>query len=391
MAERIEIDSLVVGGGAAGLFLLRALRAAGHGALLVERSALGTGQTTSSQGILHAGVKYALGGVAGDDAQEASEAAAMWSGMLEGRGMADLRGLRVLAREEYLWRTAGLKGAAGMLGARLALRTRPEAIEASRRPAWLDGVAGDVLTLPETVIDPRDLLARLAAAEPGRIALGEVRSLAGGPDGWAVGVRAGAHAVQVLARRVFLCAGEGNEALLAMAGLAGAEPMQRRPLRQAMVRGALPMVFGHCIDGAKTRITVTSDTSPEGTVWHVGCEIAERGPELAEDAFLDRARTEIAACLPAVDLRGVEWSSYLVQRAEPRTTGGRRPSSVHVRAHGSLVAVWPVKLVMAPRAAVAAMEHAGSATGLGAVWPAGRDAPPLAARPWETAAWRRLP
>lgn len=391
MAERIEIDALVVGGGVAGLFLLRALRGAGQAALLVERAALGTGQTTSSQGILHAGVKYALGGVAGDDAREASEAAAMWTGMLEGRGMADLRGLRVLAREEYLWRTASLLGAAGMLGARLALRTRPEAVEGAQRPAWLAGVAGDVLTLPETVIDPRDLLARLADGQAGQLARGAVQAIRVEPDGCDATIVAGAGQVEVRARRVFLCAGEGNEALLGLAGLASAEPMQRRPLRQAMVRGDLPMVFGHCIDGAKTRITVTSDTCPEGVVWHVGGELAERGPDVAEGAFLERARREIGACLPAVDFGRAEWSSYLVQRAEPRTGGGRRPSSVHVRAHGAVVAVWPVKLVMAPRAAAVALEHAARGAGGDARWPAGWEAPALAPRPWETASWSRLP
>ena len=391
MAGPIEIDSLVVGGGAAGLFLLRSLLSAGHAALLIERTALGTGQTTSSQGILHAGVKYALGGVAGDDAQEASEAAALWTGMLEGRGAADLRGLRVLAREEWLWRTASLMGMAGMLGARLALRTRPEAVEAARRPAWLEGVSGDVLALAETVIDPRDLMVRLAAGLEGRLALGEVRTITPGPMSCEVAVATAAGALAVRARRVFLCAGEGNEALLAMAGLSGAEPMQRRPLRQAMVRGALPMVFGHCIDGAKTRVTVTSDTSAEGTVWHVGGELAERGSDMDEAEFLVRAKRELAACLPAVDLKPVEWSSYLVQRAEPRTTGGRRPASAHARAHGGVVAVWPVKLVMAPSAAMAAMRSAGAATGGSGAWPAGVAPPMPAPRPWEIASWSRLP
>ena len=57
MSEPILIDVLIVGGGAAGLFALHALRGAGASVLLVENNSLGFGQTTSSQGILHAGVK----------------------------------------------------------------------------------------------------------------------------------------------------------------------------------------------------------------------------------------------------------------------------------------------------------------------------------------------
>jgi len=391
MADAIQVDALVVGGGVAGLFTLHALREAGCSALLIESRALGFGQTTSSQGILHAGVKYALGGVAGEDANEASEAAAMWGNFLQGRSGPDLRGIRVLATHEYLWRTASLMGAAGMLGARLALRTRPAVVEPSQRPAWLAGVRGDVLSLPETVIDPADLSRRLAAAAPGGIALGQVRAIRAEPASATVEIEGDGRSARVLARRVFLCAGAGNEALLALAGLGVREPMQRRPLRQAMVRGPLPLVFGHCIDGARTRITVTSDTDDGRTVWHIGGELAEKGPAMQPDAFVRHARDEVAACMPGVSLAGAEWSSYAVDRAEPRIPDARRPSSAHVQAHGSVVVTWPVKLVLAPRAAQAAVEHIRASRDGADRWPEGWAAPPLAARPWQDATWTSLP
>ena len=105
MTEPLIIDALIVGGGCAGLFALNALRDAGMSALLVENNSLGFGQTTSSQGILHAGVKYSLGGLAGDDAKEASEAAHEWVDMLDGK-MVDLKNVRVLTRECFLWRSS---------------------------------------------------------------------------------------------------------------------------------------------------------------------------------------------------------------------------------------------------------------------------------------------
>ncbi len=387
----IRIDALVVGGGVAGLFTLDALVRAGRNALLVERHALGLGQTTSSQGILHAGVKYALGGVAGDDAEEAAAAASLWKAMLAGLDSPDLSGLRTLASHEFLWRTAGLLGAAGMLGARLALQTRPEVVAQAERPAWLTGVRGEVFRLGEVVIDPRDLLDRLRAPHAERVALGEVTALTAQGSSAAVTVAMPEGPLRIQASQVFLTAGEGNEALLALAGQQANEPMQRRPLRQAMVQGRLPWVFGHCIDGAKTRVTVTSDETSRGVVWHVGGELAERGPALDEAAFLDHARRELMACLPGADLRGAEFSSYLVQRAEPRTTSGRRPASVHVRATGPLVTLWPVKLVMAPRAAAqATAASVPPAAGADGRWPTGVPRPALAPRPWEEATWRRL-
>jgi glycine/D-amino acid oxidase-like deaminating enzyme len=387
------IDALVVGGGVVGLFTAHALRQRGCSTLVVEREALGTGQTTSSQGILHAGVKYSLGGRAGEDAREASEAAARWTDFMDGSAGPDLRGLRVLTRSEYLWRSTGLMGVAGMLGARLALRTRPEAVGTAERPAWLEGVQGDVLTLSETVIDPADLLSRLAAPMQGSIGLGTVGAIRlTSPDQVDVTVHEpGGARTEIRARRVFLCAGAGNESLIGLAGLGLVEPMQRRPLRQAMVRGPLPMVFGHCIDGAKTRVTITSDAHGDQTVWHVGGELAEHGPDMAPEAFLHKARHELSACLPAIDFRACEWSSYMVDRAEPRTREGRRPSRSHVRAHGPIVAVWPVKLVLAPRAADEAAGLASTTTGDSATWPSGWPVPRVATRPWDHATWSRLP
>jgi hypothetical protein len=92
-----------------------------------------------------------------------------------------------------------------------------------------------------------------------------------------------------------------------------------------------------------------------------------------------------------VDLREAEWSSYLVDRAEPRTRDGRRPSAAHVSAAGRVVTVWPVKLVLAPRAAREAVVHAEPSGAASAGWPAGWPVPAVAARPWHEAAWSRLP
>lgn len=388
---RVRADALVVGGGAAGLFTLDALTRAGRHALLLESVALGTGQTTSSQGILHAGVKYALGGVTGDDAVEAASAARFWRGMLAGTSAPDLATVRTLTEHEFLWRTSGFMGAAGMLGARLALRTRPETVTPQERPEWLAGVKGDVLRLAETVIDPRDLLRRLAHLHSGRLALGSVQALTRSHGAWQVDTLVGGRRCVVEVRQVFLAAGHGNAALLALAGHAAREPMQRRPLRQAMVRGPLPWVFGHCIDGARTRVTITSDESPHGVVWHVGGELAERGASMEPAAFVLHAREELRACLPGADLARAEWSSYAVDRAEPASPGGRRPPSAHVREHEGVITIWPVKLVMAPRAAELACNLAAPASGAEDGWPAQAPRPDLAARPWETATWERLP
>ncbi|MSR34318.1 MAG: FAD-dependent oxidoreductase [Phycisphaerales bacterium] len=393
MSEPIIIDALIVGGGCAGLFALNALHAAGMSALLVENNSLGFGQTTSSQGILHAGVKYSLGGLAGDDAKEASDAAHEWIDMLDG-GSLNLKNVRVLTRQCYLWRTSGLRGAAGMLGAKLALRTRPESMHESERPAWLAGVSGDVLTLAETVIDPRSLLEELANPHANSLLKGRVISVSQSANHVDIEIES-SRRVLVRAQHLIVSAGLGNQDILGLANVADT-PMQQRPLRQAMVRGALPMVFGHCIDGAKTRITVTSDVSTgdaRDVVWHVGGQIAEDGPAMSESAFARYAMDEITKCIPALAFTGCQFASYPVIRAEPRTGDGRRPAKAFTHTTGRITTIWPVKLVLAPMSAAAIMKqlnHTQRPVCQHMHWPADLPRPKLAARPWETAQWSEI-
>ena len=58
----MHADVVIVGGGIAGLWILSALRAEGYQTILLEKDALGAGQTLASQGIIHGGTKYALTG-----------------------------------------------------------------------------------------------------------------------------------------------------------------------------------------------------------------------------------------------------------------------------------------------------------------------------------------
>ena len=58
----LKIDAAILGGGVAGLWALNLLRARGYSAVLFEAGDLGGAQTIDSQGMIHGGIKYALGG-----------------------------------------------------------------------------------------------------------------------------------------------------------------------------------------------------------------------------------------------------------------------------------------------------------------------------------------
>jgi hypothetical protein len=155
-----------------------------------------------------------------------------------------------------------------------------------------------------------------------------------------------------------------------------------------MMRGDLPQLNGHCVDGGGTRVTITADTDTAGrTVWQVGGEVSERGVEMEQPDFLAHAAAEISAVLPDLDLNGVEWSSHRIDRAEAESSG-RRPDDVSVAGTGNVFACWPTKLALVPRLAERIAARLGSpeaapSRGAGPEfddWPR----PEVALAPWET-------
>jgi len=154
-----------------------------------------------------------------------------------------------------------------------------------------------------------------------------------------------------------------------------------------MLRGALPELNGHCVDGAGTRLTITTDSDSAGrSVWQVGGRIAEDGVEMDAETFLRHGAGEIRATLPGLDLGGVEFSSYRIDRAEAAASGNR-PDDVSVAAEGNVIVAWPTKLALLPRlaeriVAILACPDTPAETGPGAVfedWPR----PEIAEAPWE--------
>ena len=167
-------------------------------------------------------------------------------------------------------------------------------------------------------------------------------------------------------------------------------------LHMSMVKGpteALPELNGHCVDGAATRVTITSSTAADGQrVWQLGGELSETGCERDPEAQTEAARSCLRAVLPGfdVDTPRLSWSSYRIDRAEHReshTTVTKRPDDVTVIRTREAIAVWPTKLVLAPRAAAMVSRLVGG--GSGPSEPPFRDlpTPPIAEPPWEGAEW----
>jgi len=354
----LKLDALIFGGGAAGLWLLDELHRRSFRTALLENRALGAGQTIASQGILHGGLKYALAGLLSGSAKAVGEMTDLWRQCLDGLTQPDLRGVRILSPSCYLWRTESLASVVGLAGARLGLRTPVAKVAPAERPKPLAACPGEVFRVDEQVLDVGSLLAELADRHAARILkIGDANdiTLTVSKPGYVDAVELQGTDTNDVVRLepgvVIFTAGEGNEELRRRAGLSTAA-MQLRPLHMVMVRGSLPQLFGHCVDGNKTRVTITTAIDSRGrTVWHIGGELAEKGVDLSPTELIRFARRELPSVLPAVDLKNTEWAAYRINRAEGRDPRGQRPEGPVWRREGSVITAWPTKLVLVPRLA----------------------------------------
>lgn len=372
----IEVDVRIVGGGAAGLWLLDDLTRAGYAALLVESGALGAGQTISAQGIIHGGLKYSLDGWFSGAARAVRDMPALWRDCLAGRREPILADTRLRADFCHLWRAGGTGARLGMLGARVGLNVRPVRVPREERPAALVDCPGDVYRVDEPVVDVPSLLEDLAARHRGRILAAQ---------------RLDAAAVR--SATTVVTAGVGAADVRAELGLAP-NVMQRRPLHMVMVRGELPVLFGHCVDAASPRVTITTHSDAVGRrVWYVGGRVAEDGVRMAPAELVEHARRELRDVLPGVCFDGLDWSTLRVDRAEGRTDGGGRPDDVWCRREGDVITAWPTKLALVPRLAervrglLPPPRLSGPRTSVDAA-----RTPPIARPPWDReTTWMRVP
>jgi glycerol-3-phosphate dehydrogenase len=352
----VDTDLLIFGGGIAGLYLLNRFSREGYRVLLLETGSLGGAQTLHSQGIIHGGLKYALGGTLNAESDAIKEMPDRWRRMLAGDDRVDLRGTRILSDTQYMWSTGSIAARFTTFAASRMLRGRIETLEGDDRPELFrhKRFKGSVYKLNDLVVDTPSLLATLLAPVADR-------ALALRGDAPVVFTEAGARgrqvtvtladgtALQITAGRVILAAGAGNEALCHAAGISDA-PMQRRPLHMVMMKTTGDHgLYAHCIGtSSKPRMTLTTHPVAGGQVWYLGGDIAETGVERDESAQIAAARAEVAELLPWVDLTRAEWATLRIDRAEPRQASLVKPDCAHASLHQGIVVAWPTKLTLAP-------------------------------------------
>ena len=384
MTASHSTDIVVFGGGIAGLWLLNRLRDEGYNAILLETDGLGAAQTLASQGIIHGGLKYALGGSVTDAANTIAALPARWRACFDGTGEIDLSSCEVLSERYYMWSSASYRSKIKAFFGSKSLQGRVQALPRDEFPPFFAEatVEGSLYALPDFAVDTPSLLSVLRARYEASIFKVDPRDIRFTRDASgcasSVTLRAGTgigeavrdaenDTVSIDAQRMIFCAGKGNQALIDAAGMRK-PASQLRPLNMVWVKKAgLGSVFAHCIgeDFSLTpKLTVTTHLADDGMpVWYLGGEIAESGVGVPDDELIERAKRLIADLFPWVDLSGAQWGCFAIDRAEAKMADGSRPDGALFIAEDGYIAAWPTKLTLAPALADGVLaELAGGVT-----------------------------
>ncbi|HHX34590.1 MAG TPA: FAD-dependent oxidoreductase [Gammaproteobacteria bacterium] len=350
MSLTLNTDIAIIGGGIAGLWLNAQLRQRGFNTLLIEKDALGGGQSVKSQGIIHGGAKYALHGALSGSSEAIADMPDRWRKALNGEGELDLRGVRLLSDAHYLWSPGSIAGNLTSFFASKAMRGRVDQVKGQQLPAALQDkdFKGRVYRLAELVLDVPSLVQRLVELA-GNSILHAQKITPRYANQQLVGVHADNYTIN--AQRVVLCAGNGNQALLQAFELNKPE-QQLRPLHMVLAKGpTLLPLYAHCLGGgSKPRVTITTHPAADGQwVWYLGGNLAEAdGVARSAEQQIKAAQTEIAQLLPWIAQDTTQWATLRVDRAEPVQSGLVRPDNAFISEHGALLVGWPTKLALAP-------------------------------------------
>lgn len=396
-----KLDVLIVGGGAAGLWLLNSLDRQGYACALLEADTLGSVQTLASQGIIHSGLKYGAGDRRQALRDRLRNMPARWRACLAADPERpaqdpDLAPLEPVEEGYYLFSSDRHLDRLRTFVASQLLAADSTAVEQTAWPAGLRQLnyQGQVIALDEFTLDVAALLERLAEPVRERILKHrfDARCAALVDDG--ISIEAGGRAIS--ARQLLLCAGAGNGPLLEQLGITGIGQTER-PLHQVVVRDRrLPQLNGHCLTGSggsEPRLTITSHRAEHGGWdWYLGGQLATGGCRRSTTEQIAFARRELAACVPQLDWTEAAIGTLRIDRAEPddatQQRYGTRGRACAIQ-QGPVTVCWPIKLTLLPDLADQVLATLPPASGsslnrttdFGAT--AGRP-PAIAGLPWQT-------
>lgn len=364
----VDVDVLIVGGGAQGLWLLNDLSKRHYRAVLLERRELGGGQTCHSHGLIHRGHYY-------DDVDMMivlNAAAQFWEAFVDEKGISKLNPSRALAgfgpgtaveRHTYFWKTAGLRfdvcpGKPDVLkggAVKYMFETEEFSLDASE---VVVGLSRDSDHATYKLDDRDDALEFVHN--------GKVIERVGA-------VLSGEH-VEFKPKFVVLCAGVGNYGLLAKLGadtnaVPANTPVQAARKNHMMVLrgGHLPMMTAvFPIRGGLQGVFLCPRTDPVTglPVWlvsdhnsmpfHMAPDGSSPMSSAPSEEWVKRMLISLRATAPALfggeEAEGLDIAIYTGLTAERNFGAGQHMTDLYIDPLGfeNALTIWPTKLTMTP-------------------------------------------
>ena len=386
-----KADLIICGAGIAGLWLFNRLKREGYNVLMLERNAIGCGQTIASQGIIHSGLKYAFAGQINTLARSISDMPNLWRDALRGEGPVDLSAARVMANSQFLLIPSGFMGSLIGLVTKKALGNNVHELARSEWPDHLaqTGFKGSVIYMDEPVLDVASTLRALAMHYMDSIRCADILSAewALRPDGGIDHIRIGNETI--CADHYVFTAAAANEILAKKLNHDSGLETQARPLLMGLIHNAPYELYAHCVGPSdKPVMTITTHKTNDGSlVWYLGGNVAER-PKNADPRDVYRAaRKGFEKYMPGVDLSNVTWSTLPIDRIEGKSrTTGHLPDTPTLHVTGNAIYAWPTKLTFAPMLANQVRERIGAPSGTTTDWSFLTPCP-ITQTPWDITEW----
>jgi len=349
-----QFDVIIFGGGIAGLWALNQLQQAGYTCALLERQALGHGQTINAQGIIHSGIKYMLIGKQNQSAQTISSMTQLWDHCLSGQGKIDLSTVTCLSTVHHLWSEKKLNPLfKNFLNRQLC--SPSSLLTPEQYPKiFQHHFQGSMMAIQEKVLATPSLITTLAAPQWPNLYKVDRLDLEMSSNCHIAKVNIGHHhgqTMQLTAQRYLFTVGGGYQ--MAEKHFPELVTTQVRPLHMVVAYHNQPMpLYGHWIRMHPTPLlTITTHPCQNGQwAWYIGGHIAEQGIDRTPAKQQQQTKQLLSRLMPWIE-PPQDWYSFLINRHEGKQRNLKRPNSPTIKARGNIIMAWPTKLTLAPQLA----------------------------------------
>ncbi len=332
-ADQKNPDIIIHGAGIAGLWIFHRLKSIGYDVLLLEKEAIGSGQTLASQGIIHSGLKYAIAGQINELAKSISQMPDRWRAALNGQGEIDLSSVQSAISSQYMMIPKGFMGGLIKLASQKALGGNVYEVPEDKWPKNVadSGFKGTLIHMDEPVLDIAQIIRGLA--EPYRDCIRKNDNS------------------KTKAKLHIYTAAAGNHEIAKVNGHDKNLETQARPLLMGMMKPAPFELNAHLIGASEKPIaTITTHTDKNGgLVWYLGGAVAERKKEANPQDVYGEIKKALTKYMPDIDLSQIQWATLPIDRIEGKSGAkGWLPDTPTIHAVNNHIYAWPTKLTFAP-------------------------------------------